>query len=65
MQTQKKKKIYMTRNHQLLMEIYKICFPITNRHIKFEVIIVCIREVMAIQILWDNSIPMGGKGNRN
>ena len=55
----------MTRNHQLLMEIYKICFPITNRHIKFEVIIVCIREVMAIQILWDNSIPMGGKGNRN
>ena len=47
------------------MKIYKICFPITNRHIKFEVIIVCIREVMAIQILWDNSIPMGGKGNRN
>ena len=60
-----KKTIYMTRNYQFLIEIYKIYFPITDRHIKFEVIIVCIRDVMAVQILWDNSIPLGGKGKRN
>ena len=55
----------MTRNYQFLIEIYKIYFPITDRHIKFEVIIVCIRDVMAVQILWDNSIPLGGKVKRN
>ena len=42
-----------------------IYFPITNHHVEFEVVMVCIQEVMAIQILWGNSAPLGGKGKRN
>ena len=42
-----------------------IYFPITNNHIKFEVVMVCIQQVMAIQILWDKSVPLSGKGKRN
>ena len=42
-----------------------IYFPIRNHHIKFEVVMVCIREGMAIQILWDNSVPLVGKSKKN
>ena len=41
-----------------------IYFPITNHHIKFEILIACIQDVTAVQILWDNSVPLGGKGKR-
>ena len=33
-----------------------IYFPISNHHIKFKVVMVCIREVMAIQVRSTNSM---------
>ena len=40
-------------------------FAITNHLMKLEVVIVFIREIMAMQILWDNSVPLGRKGKIN
>ena len=42
-----------------------IYFAITNHLIKFEVVMICIREIMAMQILWENSVTLGGKGKKN